>query len=174
MATTTSARVSGLIRSLREAAGLTQGELAARVGTTQSVISRLEGDAYEGHSLTMLYRIGAALDRQITVTAVRHEVVASVRERALTYAADETAAGSPDGGLSGVELERLAGRLVDRFGERGVTPADVDEAIRWARGAGEPRTVAELQGAISVGPGNVLEDVKRSRALRGREPGGPR
>jgi len=43
-----------LIRALREAAGLTQRELAERIGSTQSVISRLESDDYDGHSLSML------------------------------------------------------------------------------------------------------------------------
>ena len=59
----TSLELSPLIRQLREAAGLTQAELAERIGTTQSVISRLESDDYDGHSLSMLSRIGdEALD----------------------------------------------------------------------------------------------------------------
>jgi len=168
MVTTNTPGVSRLIRGLREEAGLTQGELARRVGTTQSVISRLEGDEYEGHSLTMLCRIGAALDRQIAVTAVGREVVASVRERAPEYSVDESSTDSPAGGLSGDGLERLAARLVDGFGDRGLTRADVDEAIRWARGGGAGRVLSRLQGAISVGPGDVVADVKRARSRRGR------
>ena len=38
-------------------AGLSQKELAALIGTTQSVISRLEDSDYGGRSLTMLERI---------------------------------------------------------------------------------------------------------------------
>lgn len=53
--------VSELIYEGRTAAGLTQAALARRVGTTQSVISRLEDADYEGHSLTMLQRIAEAL-----------------------------------------------------------------------------------------------------------------
>jgi len=49
-----------LVREMREDAGFTQTELAQRVGTTQSVIARLEGAEYAGHSLTMLERIAAA------------------------------------------------------------------------------------------------------------------
>jgi transcriptional regulator with XRE-family HTH domain len=171
MVATSTLGVSRLIRGLREEAGLTQGELARRVGTTQSVISRLEGDAYEGHSLTMLCRIGAALDRQIAVTAVGREVVASVREGAPEYCADESAAdsASPAGGLSGAELERLVARLVDGFGDRGLTRADVDEAIRWARGGEVGRALSDLQGAIKVGPGDVVEDVRRARSQRGQD-----
>src|SRR5580704_3177180 len=48
-----------LVREMREDAGLTQTELAKKVGTTQSVIARLEGAEYTGHSLTVLERIAA-------------------------------------------------------------------------------------------------------------------
>jgi DNA-binding XRE family transcriptional regulator len=48
-----------LVREMREVAGLTQAELAKKVGTTQSVIARLEDAEYAGHSLTMLERIAA-------------------------------------------------------------------------------------------------------------------
>jgi ribosome-binding protein aMBF1 (putative translation factor) len=49
-----------LVREMREDAGLTQTELAKKVGTSQSVIARLEDAEYTGHSLTMLERIAAA------------------------------------------------------------------------------------------------------------------
>lgn len=55
------------IAALREKAGLTQKELAQRVGTTQQQISRLESPAYEGHSLAMLRRVAQALDAQVRV-----------------------------------------------------------------------------------------------------------
>jgi transcriptional regulator with XRE-family HTH domain len=48
-------------------AGLTQKELATLVGTTASVICRLEDADYEGHSLAMLRRIAAALDRRVEI-----------------------------------------------------------------------------------------------------------
>lgn len=49
-----------LVREMREDADLTQTELAKKVGTTQSVIARLEDAEYAGHSLTMLERIATA------------------------------------------------------------------------------------------------------------------
>jgi ribosome-binding protein aMBF1 (putative translation factor) len=52
--------VALLVREMREDAGLTQAELARKVGTTQSVIARLEDAEYAGHSLTMLERIAIA------------------------------------------------------------------------------------------------------------------
>ncbi len=49
-----------LVREMRDGAGLTQAGLAKRVGTTQSVIARLEDAEYRGHSLPMLERIASA------------------------------------------------------------------------------------------------------------------
>ncbi len=62
--------VARQIRSLREKAGLTQRELATRVGTTASVICRLEDADYEGHSLSMLRRIADALGKDLDVRFV--------------------------------------------------------------------------------------------------------
>ena len=49
-----------LVREMREDADMTQAELARKIGTTQSVIARLERAEYTGHSLSMLERIAAA------------------------------------------------------------------------------------------------------------------
>jgi transcriptional regulator with XRE-family HTH domain len=56
------------LTALREEHGLSQKELAARVGTTQQQISRLESPSYEGHSLSMLRRVAKALGATIHVT----------------------------------------------------------------------------------------------------------
>jgi transcriptional regulator with XRE-family HTH domain len=61
------ARIAGLLYDARTAAGLTQKQLAERVGTHQSVIDRLEDADYRGHSLNMLGKIAVALNRQLTV-----------------------------------------------------------------------------------------------------------
>ena len=55
------------IRTLRTKAGLTQAQLAKLVGTTASVICRLEDADYEGHSVAMLRRIAAALNRRVEI-----------------------------------------------------------------------------------------------------------
>ncbi len=65
-----SAQVSRLIYELRTRARLTQRELAKRVGTTHSVISRVEDDDYEGHSLALLRRIAAALGKRVEIRFV--------------------------------------------------------------------------------------------------------
>lgn len=62
--------VARKIRELREEAGLSQRKLAEIVGTTASVICRLEDADYEGHSLSMLNRIASALDRRIKIDFV--------------------------------------------------------------------------------------------------------
>jgi ribosome-binding protein aMBF1 (putative translation factor) len=48
-----------LVREMREDSDMTQTELAKKIGTTQSVIARLEGAEYTGHSLPILERIAA-------------------------------------------------------------------------------------------------------------------
>ena len=58
------------IYDARTAAGVTQGELAKVVGTTQSAISRLEDADYGGHSLSMLQRIAKALHRRVEIRFV--------------------------------------------------------------------------------------------------------
>jgi ribosome-binding protein aMBF1 (putative translation factor) len=64
------AYIAGQIYDMRTRAGLNQTELAERVGTTQSVISRLEDADYTGHSLNMLRRIARALDCRLEVNFV--------------------------------------------------------------------------------------------------------
>lgn len=62
--------VARKIYELRKKAGLTQAQLAKMIGTTASVISRLEDADYEGHSLAMLRRIAAALDKRVEIRFV--------------------------------------------------------------------------------------------------------
>jgi transcriptional regulator with XRE-family HTH domain len=62
--------VARLVYDLRDQAGLTQKELAKRVGTTASVISRLEDADYNGHSLTMLRRIAEAVGQCVQIRFV--------------------------------------------------------------------------------------------------------
>jgi predicted transcriptional regulator len=64
---TINVRVARMIYDARIKAELTQKELAKLVGTTQSVIARLEDADYEGHSLNMLNRIAAALNKRIDI-----------------------------------------------------------------------------------------------------------
>jgi transcriptional regulator with XRE-family HTH domain len=59
--------VSMMVYALRTAAGLTQAELAKRVGTTASAISRLEDADYTGHSMAMLRRIAEAVGMKVVV-----------------------------------------------------------------------------------------------------------
>src|SRR5476649_1755949 len=59
--------VARKIYDLRTKAGLSQRALAKLVGTTASVICRLEDADYEGHSLAMLNRIATALDKRVEI-----------------------------------------------------------------------------------------------------------
>ncbi|MGA2700656.1 MAG: XRE family transcriptional regulator [Isosphaeraceae bacterium] len=64
------ADVARKIYDLRTKAGLTQSGLAKLVGTSTSVISRLEDGDYEGHSLAMLRRIASALNKRVEIRFV--------------------------------------------------------------------------------------------------------
>lgn len=62
--------VARKIYDLRMKSGLSQRALAKLVGTTASVICRLEDSDYEGHSLAMLNRIAAALNKRVEIRFV--------------------------------------------------------------------------------------------------------
>ena len=67
---TENAVLAQLVYDARTEAKLTQAALAKLVGTTQSVISRLEDADYRGHSLTMLRRIAEALGKRLELKLV--------------------------------------------------------------------------------------------------------
>ena len=64
------AEIARKIYQLRTKAGLTQQDLANRIGTSKSAICRLEDAGYEGHSLSMLKRIAEALDKRVEIRFV--------------------------------------------------------------------------------------------------------
>lgn len=59
-----------LIHDMRTRAGLSQRELARKVGTSASAINRLESDDYRGHTIAMVRRIANALNRRLELRAV--------------------------------------------------------------------------------------------------------
>lgn len=60
------AEVGERVREAREAAGLSQRDLAARMGTSQAAIARLEAGGV-GATLTTLQRVAAALGLELSV-----------------------------------------------------------------------------------------------------------
>jgi transcriptional regulator with XRE-family HTH domain len=75
------------LAALRKESGLSQKELAKRVGTSQQQISRLESPSYEGHSLSMIRRVAEALGATIRVKIERdgRSRKRAVAERAAKY-----------------------------------------------------------------------------------------
>ena len=59
-----------LIHDMRTKAGLSQRELARKAGTSASAINRLESADYEGHTIAMVRRIAAAVNRRLELRAV--------------------------------------------------------------------------------------------------------
>jgi ribosome-binding protein aMBF1 (putative translation factor) len=64
------ADVGSEILAARTRVGLTQKQLADRVGMHQSAIARLEDADYDGHSLKTLERIASALGKRVQVSFV--------------------------------------------------------------------------------------------------------
>ena len=60
--------ISEKIAELRHKARLTQEQLARKVHTTKSAISRYENSDYKGYSLTLLQKIASACGAELQVT----------------------------------------------------------------------------------------------------------
>jgi DNA-binding XRE family transcriptional regulator len=67
---TEQAEVAEMLFAARNAAGVTQKELANLAGTTQQVISQLENADYEGHTTSLLRRIAKALNSRLEIRLV--------------------------------------------------------------------------------------------------------
>lgn len=64
---TLAARVGEMVRDAREAAGISQRELAARMATSQPVIARIEA-GHVGATVTSLQRIADALNGDVEIS----------------------------------------------------------------------------------------------------------
>ena len=73
--------VAQMIYDARTKAGMSQRRLADLVGSKQSVIARLEDADYQGHSLTMLQKIGNALGQRLELRFVTAKAPARRRAR---------------------------------------------------------------------------------------------
>jgi transcriptional regulator with XRE-family HTH domain len=120
------------IYRLRTANGLTQQQLAQRVQTTASTICRLEDADYEGHSLSMLRRIAAAVGSRVVVqfaVAKAHPLpklgpVASKRVAIKAPSAGKAAA-------KGVAAKGVAAKSVAMVkGAKGKAPSNVKAAAK--------------------------------------------
>ena len=152
------AEVAQMIYDLRTNAGLSQKELAGLIGTTQSVISRLEDADYEGHSLTMLNRIAHALRQKLALVVSTEDPAA----RTLRYVFRVLVQ----------NLRRAKGLTVDECAQRlgtdreEIIAMERDDAyrpapvmLRWlSEFYGVPeRGLAALGGAVGEMPSEVRE-----------------
>lgn len=62
--------IANQLRSVRTNAGLSHLQLAKRIGTTASTVSRFEDTEFNGHSLFILDRLADALDCRLQVRFV--------------------------------------------------------------------------------------------------------
>jgi transcriptional regulator with XRE-family HTH domain len=64
---TSGLRVARQVYEARVAAGMTQEQLAEKIGTSQSAIARVEDADYDGHSTRLLHRIAGALGLAVRI-----------------------------------------------------------------------------------------------------------
>ena len=156
------ADVARMLYDLRKNAGLSQSELAQLVGTTQSVISRLEDADYEGHSLSMLQRIAEALEQKVTVEMTANDPAVGELQFAFH--------------LSVQMLRRAAGYTVDQLAKK--LDIDRDEVVMMERGTAYRPTplvvhklskfyrVPERQMLVLAGAIREIPEGVRERASR--------
>lgn len=65
--------ISEKIAHLRHKASLTQEELAQRIHTTKSAISRYESNNYHGYSVSLLQKIAAACGADLRISFTRNK-----------------------------------------------------------------------------------------------------
>ncbi len=63
-------QIANQIAKLRERAGLSQAQLARRIGTKQAGIARMERSAYRGYTVATLAKIAAAIGARLEVKFV--------------------------------------------------------------------------------------------------------
>lgn len=68
--TMSNSEIAHAIKSIRVEAHLTQQELGELIGTTASSICRLEDARYKGHSVAMLRRIAAVVNKSVEIRFV--------------------------------------------------------------------------------------------------------
>ncbi len=68
------------IRSNREARNMTQAELASKIGSQQSAVSRMEDPEYGGHSLGTLVKVANAFDCAIEIKFIPYSKLATDAE----------------------------------------------------------------------------------------------
>lgn len=159
------AEVALMIHELRKEAGMKQKELAELIGTTQSVISRLENADYDGHSLSMLSRIAKALNRRLSVSMPDRDKDAGTRR----FVLQEVVRG----------LRKDKGLGIDKFAKKsGINRADVIAIERNPDYKPSPlvlhrlskfykisqRKLAFLAGAIKEMPSEVQAEASRFAA----------
>ena len=66
-------RIAQVVYDARQAAGMSQKQLAEAIGVAETVVAELEDADYEGDSLSMLRRIAQALNMKLRVELVPAE-----------------------------------------------------------------------------------------------------
>ena len=74
-------QIAMMVYDARTKARLTQRQLADRIGTTQSVVSRIEDADYTGHSIALLNRIANAIGSSLQLNFRAPEKVRKIAHK---------------------------------------------------------------------------------------------
>ena len=159
------AEVACMIYELRCDAGVSQKELADLIGTTQSVISRLEDADYEGHSLSMLNRIAEALNQKLTVVMTAKDPEVGTLQYTFRAVLEDMRKAK---GLTVNELAKRTGidhnELIAMERKNGYrpTPLTLDKLSRFY--GISHKQLATLAGAFGESPPDIVKSASRFAA----------
>lgn len=107
-------RLAERLREMREAEGLSQQELADRVGTQRSVIARIENPGYDRHSMSTLRKVSEALGHVMRIEFAPSKEKSSLRAKVPSKRAADGAGASRAKGRNGTSGPRpaVAARVV--------------------------------------------------------------
>lgn len=159
------AEVARMIYELRCDAELSQKELAYLIGTTQSVISRLEDDDYDSHSLTMLNRIAKALNQRLTVVMTAKDPEVGTLQFTFRVVIQDLRKAK---GLTVDELAKETGidrnEIIAMERKEGYRPTPLTLDILSQYYGVSHKRLATLAGAFGEAPSDILESASRFAA----------
>ena len=139
--------------------------LADLIGTTQSVISRLEDSDYEGHSLSMLNRMAKALNQRVTVVMTAKDPEVGTLQYAFRAVLQDMRK------AKGLTISELAKRTkidhdeliaMERKNGYRPTPLTLEKISRFYRIS--HKRLATLAGAFGESAPDVVESASRFAA----------
>lgn len=147
--------IASQFTALRLRRGLSQGQLAERLGKSQQAVSKIENPRHEGHNLARLKEAVEALDATLDVTLVPREDLDAYRAEFVAKPA----------------LDRRVAPNTSAAEDSGVPPANRDHRNRRQDGdGGAERSLRRANNVDPAGPDSANDESEHEeqRATNGR------